>query len=541
MVITFLVCYDLAIQRRSGEGVKGVRKHHSFLFLVIDFDSYRLFAINIFTLIYISLEIIMAWDARANYLKRFQNRYVISSCSYAWQGYEMLLNNSGICAYRIMVDGDEPSQEELNAVYASAGATISVFLKGDICEILGSLKKMIVLLNAKPAKVTVLIYSQLPANWLYRTLYSLIRDKNKLRNIRVANLSHPCQDIVTAVFPPLEEAAFLERKVKDCFEKGLTSRELDSVLSFYRGVSVKAQAKACGLAIKTIYVYRKEGLRKLQLINTFLSRGALFRATFAVSGEPVSHDNAYLDGRFTTALINKEIFPVYQIITDSEKRGVGFEILLRWNRKGVILKPADFLANLHDKNIWLQLMALVIDAAVRGINKYNGKYYFSVNIPPELASGNALPGMAKKAVEMLSDEHWAEKLVFEFAETIDVTLDKGIADTMQRLRQTGCRLFLDDCFSSDHVMFPVRQIPFDGLKLDKDIVDKFAANDSDFSLIKAMQYYSDITGVACVAEGVDSEEKFNTLSAAGIKSFQGYYLARAVKEEDLDFLVRKFS
>jgi len=32
MVITFLVCYDLAIQRRSGEGVKGVRKHHSFYF-----------------------------------------------------------------------------------------------------------------------------------------------------------------------------------------------------------------------------------------------------------------------------------------------------------------------------------------------------------------------------------------------------------------------------------------------------------------------------------------------------------------------------
>lgn len=483
----------------------------------------------------------MASEPRANFLKRFQNRYVISACSYTWQGYEMLLNHTGIIASRIMVDRDEASQDEVNAVYASAGATVSVFLKGDICDILGSLKKLIVLLNAKPGKVTVLIYSQLPANWLYRTLFSLIRDKNKLRDVRVANLSHACQDIVMAVFPQLEEAAFRERQIKDYFTKGLTSRELDSVLAFYRGTSVKDQSKACGLAIKTIYVYRQEGLRKLQLINTFLTRGAQFREAFYATSVHLHSDPPDSGGHFMKALLNKEIFPVYQIITDGEKKGIGFEILLRWNRNGIILKPADFLRNLHDKTVWVQLTALVIDAAVRGVNKYSGKYYFSVNIPPELASGNALPGMAKKAVELLRDVHWAEKLVFEFAETIDVTQDKAIPDTMQRLRNTGCRLFLDDCFSSDHVMFPVRQIPFDGLKLDKDIVDKFAANDSDFSLIKAMQYYSDIAGVACVAEGVDSEEKFNTLSAAGIKSFQGYYLARAVKEEDLDFLVRKFS
>ena len=79
------------------------------------------------------------------------------------------------------------------------------------------------------------------------------------------------------------------------------------------------------------------------------------------------------------------------------------------------------------------------------------------------------------------------------------------------------------------------------LKLDRDIVEHFVANDNDYNLIKAIQIYSDMTGTDCIAEGVDSEEKFDKLFALGVKNFQGYYLSRAVKEEELDRMVRMFS
>lgn len=239
--------------------------------------------------------------------------------------------------------------------------------------------------------------------------------------------------------------------------------------------------------------------------------------------------------------MKREIFPAYQIITDRDKKGVGFEILIRWNKNGKIVKPACFLNDISNHEIWLKITALVIHAAVSGINKYNGKFYFSVNIPPRLASGKALPEMARKAIGMLLKPQWAEKLVFEFAEDIDVTKDKKIPETMRHLRNTGCRLFLDDCFSNHHTMFPVRQVHFDGLKLDRDIVEHFVANDNDYNLIKAIQIYSDMTGTDCIAEGVDSEEKFEKLVELGVKNFQGYYLSRAVKEEELDRMVRQFS
>lgn len=482
----------------------------------------------------------MACEALIYYPNPIKHKFVITPCGFTWQGYDMLLARDAIRSSRIMTQGDTATEREVNDICGDADRCISVFLKGDLPTILLTLKKSISLLNALPCSVTMTIYCGLPATWIYRMVLSLIKDRYKLKTIRIASLSHSCEDILHNDFPRLEDAVRLDEMLTGNLAKGLTSRELDVVLNAYRGISVKQQSEMYGLDVKTIYTHRTEGLRKLQFIQPWLKDVSFIR----ISADPAdveSEKHSDRQSELIRALMRREIFPVYQVITDRNKKVVGFEILLRWDRNGEILKPVSFLTDLHDKKIWLQMTALVIDAAVKGINKYNGKYYFSVNIPPELAGGNALPDMAKKAVELLSKVAWAEKLVFEFAETIDVTQNKEIPFAMQRIRDTGCRLFLDDCFSSDYAMFPVRQIRFDGLKLDRDLVDKFSANEDDYSLIKAIQFYSDMTGGACVAEGVDSEDKFEKLAAAGVKSFQGYYLSKAVREKDLDRMIRQFS
>ncbi|WP_232248344.1 EAL domain-containing protein [Enterobacter asburiae] len=391
----------------------------------------------------------------------------------------------------------------------------------------------------------VTLYGDIPDGWLYRTLGTLLNNSYQLSLIRIARVS----DVVTGsqthhhVFK--DRSYLLRDRYKDNSSqdnvKWLTKREIDVLLNFYRGMSVKEMCDEMGLSNKTVYTHRKEGVLKLRLIKRWLHDSHNFNAERSIKRRSQNTEFTDKETEIFNALYKKEIFPAYQIITDRDKKGVGFEILIRWNKNGKIVKPASFLTDISNHEIWLKITALVIHAAVSGINKYNGKYYFSVNIPPRLASGNALPDMAKKAIDMLLKPQWAEKLVFEFAEDIDVTKDKRIPETMRHLRNTGCRLFLDDCFSNHQTMFPVRQVHFDGLKLDRDIVEHFVANDNDYNLIKAIQLYSDMTGTDCIAEGVDSEEKFEKLVALGVKNFQGYYLSRAVKEEELDRMVRIFS
>ncbi|WP_253384670.1 EAL domain-containing protein [unidentified bacterial endosymbiont] len=474
-----------------------------------------------------------------------KQKYVISSCAYTFQGYQLLLKEQGINASRIFFEGDDVSHEDVNEIILNKNAEISVFLGREAVSLLGTLKKLAGLLNALPVIRPVLLYGKVPDSWLYFTLENLVSHKSKLSLVKIASLS----DIENSFRNPKDILRDNSRSlVKESFHcayksgmKYLTKREFEVLLNHFRGMTVQEQCKRMELSNKTIYTHRKEGLRKLQLIHTWIND---FNASRVEKIRGRNNEKETLSKRemeIFSALIKRDIFPVYQIITNSSKRVIGFEILLRWNQNGKIVKPVQFLSDVLNVEVWLKITALVIHAAVSGINKYNGKYYFSVNIPPQLASGNALPGMAKKAIEMLLKPEWADKLVFEFAETIDVTRNKEIPETMQRLRNTGCRLFLDDCFSNHQVMFPVRQVRFDGLKLDRDIIEHFVANDNDYNLIKAIQMYSDMTGSDCVAEGVDSQEKFDKLVALGVKSFQGYYFSKAVKEEELDRMVRMFS
>ncbi|EOY8404234.1 EAL domain-containing protein [Enterobacter asburiae] len=474
-----------------------------------------------------------------------EHKFVISACGFTFQGYRLILNQYGIQASHIHFDADEASQQDLENILINQSAHIVVFLGKGIVSLLESLKRLASVLNALPVIRRVTLYGDIPDGWLYRTLGTLLNNSYQLSLIRIARVS----DVITGsqthhhVFK--DRSYLLRDRYKDNSSqdnvKWLTKREIDVLLNFYRGMSVKEMCDEMGLSNKTVYTHRKEGVLKLRLIKRWLHDSQNFNAERSIKRRSQNREFTDKEAEIFNALYKKEIFPAYQIITDRDKKGVGFEILIRWNKNGKIVKPASFLTDISNHEIWLKITALVIHAAVSGINKYNGKYYFSVNIPPRLASGNALPDMAKKAIDMLLKPQWAEKLVFEFAEDIDVTKDKRIPETMRHLRNTGCRLFLDDCFSNHQTMFPVRQVHFDGLKLDRDIVEHFVANDNDYNLIKAIQIYSDMTGTDCIAEGVDSEEKFEKLVALGVKNFQGYYLSRAVKEEELDRMVRLFS
>ncbi|BFT81470.1 EAL domain-containing protein [Enterobacter pseudoroggenkampii] len=474
-----------------------------------------------------------------------EQKFVVSACAFTFQGYREILSRYGVQATHIHFEGDEVSQQELQNILINQNAHIVAFLGKGIVDLLESLKRLAFVLNALPVIRRVTLYGDIPDGWLYRTLSSLLNNRYQLSLIRIAHVS----DVITCFHTHhngfKDRSRLLRERSADISPheniKWLTKREIDVLLNFYRGMSVKEMCDRMGLSNKTVYTHRKEGVLKLRLIKRWLHDPHNLKAEGSINRRSQKTEFTDKEAEIFNALHNKEIFPAYQIITDRDKKGVGFEILIRWNKNGKIVKPIGFLTDISSYEIWLKITALVIHAAVLGINKYNGKYYFSVNIPPRLASGNALPDMARKAIGMLLKPQWAEKLVFEFAEDIDVTKDKRIPETMRHLRNTGCRLFLDDCFSNHQTMFPVRQVHFDGLKLDRDIVEHFVANDNDYNLIKAIQIYSDMTGADCIAEGVDSEEKFEKLVALGVKNFQGYYLSRAVKEEELDRMVRLFS
>lgn len=86
-------------------------------------------------------------------------------------------------------------------------------------------------------------------------------------------------------------------------------------------MSVKDLCEKLGLSNKTVYTHRKEGVQKLHYIKRWLNDPHNFKAER-------SHKNHRLKAEFTdkeadifNALVKREIFPAYQIITDRDKKG----------------------------------------------------------------------------------------------------------------------------------------------------------------------------------------------------------------------------
>jgi FOG: EAL domain len=466
---------------------------------------------------------------------------VISGCNFAFTGLAGLLKRDNIAVKRVSYDVENASNDEVMVSHTGSTTRLFVFFHSGVGNVLEVLKKTANIINNGGINIEVIAFGQESTSWLYRMFASLVTDKRKLKQIYVMPFKTRKESISSDDFVLLEPVAFQEELHQGYIFEGLTARELDAAIYFFRGLTVKQQSLRDGISIKTIYIHRHKALQKLQPAMHRVNGAPGKQNAPLPAQKTVAHRLNFTDEHVDEAIDKNEIFPVYQAIVDGQMRIEGFEILLRWQRGNSLLMPCDFLHYLRSHYIWLKLTAIVINAAVRAVNKYKGAYYFSVNIPAELASGNALPGMAKKALELLHNPAWADKLVFEFAENIDITQDKDIVNTMARVKETGCKLYLDDCFSRDHVMFPVRQIHFDGLKLDKDLIDKFAANETDCSLLKALIYFSQMTGCACVAEGVDSQAKFVALAEMGVNRFQGFLFSPPVKEASLDDTLQRFN
>ena len=241
------------------------------------------------------------------------------------------------------------------------------------------------------------------------------------------------------------------------------------------------------------------------------------------------------------AIHTRHIFPVFQAIADERRQIKGIEILSRWNRNGSVLLADEFLPQIGAEYAWLALTAFVLQEAVQNINRHSGECYFAVNIPAAVASNDNLLRMMETARQQLRQPQLSQRLVLEFAENSDLNRHGKIADNIARLQKRGFCIMLDGCFSQSSVMFPVRTVRFSAYKLDMSIVNDMQRDPHAIALIKSLIHYCQLTDSRCLAEGVDSRDKFNKLKALGVDSFQGDAIAAPVGRENVAEMIAELS
>jgi EAL domain-containing protein (putative c-di-GMP-specific phosphodiesterase class I) len=124
----------------------------------------------------------------------------------------------------------------------------------------------------------------------------------------------------------------------------------------------------------------------------------------------------------------------------------------------------------------------------------------------------------------------ARRLVVEITETAALADIAASAHFVDRLRETGCRVALDD-YGAGHTSPRQLQImAVDTVKVDGSYIQNLAGSREKQFLLRDMLGSINAFGCATVAEGVENADDAAAARAAGVGYLQGYHVARPTIE-----------
>jgi len=161
--------------------------------------------------------------------------------------------------------------------------------------------------------------------------------------------------------------------------------------------------------------------------------------------------------------------------------------------------------------------------------------YLSVNLSTQHLEQ---PALAEHTQALLRKYQLpASCLRFEVTESALMRDHQSAIDTMNALSELGVQLALDDFGTGYSSLKYLKELPIDGIKIDRSFVQDIGIDNSDETIIEAMLSMAGSLGMYCVAEGVETEQQLAFFSRRNCYLIQGYLFAKPMPADALlDFL-----
>jgi EAL domain-containing protein (putative c-di-GMP-specific phosphodiesterase class I)/GGDEF domain-containing protein len=198
---------------------------------------------------------------------------------------------------------------------------------------------------------------------------------------------------------------------------------------------------------------------------------------------------------------------------------LGAEGLVRWEHRDGLLMPAQFLPHLDARGM-LALTEHVIRRAVAELVADPELPRLAINLPPaQLLDA----GLRQQVVEEL--RLWSvdpARLTLELDE--DGLLDNlvELAPSLDLMRAHGIRVVLDDCGAGRSPLRRLRNLPIDGVKLARGLVEGILEDPCDAYVCRMLIDYAHFLGLDTSAKGVESSAAMELLTEFGCDELQGF-------------------
>lgn len=222
-------------------------------------------------------------------------------------------------------------------------------------------------------------------------------------------------------------------------------------------------------------------------------------------------------------------------VSMADKSVVGVEALIRWNhpQKG-FLTPALFLPAIEKTKLEIELGDWVINQALFQSQQW-------------LESGHFIPISINVTGQQLLESDFIDKLMTVFAkypnvpntlleleilETAALEIDYSFSVIELIKSKLGLTFALDDFGTGYSTLTYLKQLPASVLKIDQSFVRDMLDDVGDKAIVEGVIALAKVFNMKTVAEGVETDDHFQSLKIMGCEVAQGYGIAKPMPEKD---------
>ena len=272
-----------------------------------------------------------------------------------------------------------------------------------------------------------------------------------------------------------------------------------------------------------LYAAKREGRNRYRRFDTALEKATKYRLSIENGLE-----RALRSGQFRMA---------YQPIVTA-KTGPRCWASRRWcagtAREHGAVSPAEFMPVAEETGLILDLGDWITRQSFKDARHWAGPYV-SVNLSArQFLRQNVAERILRYAEEA---DLSPSRIQIELTETAIIDDVERAAHNLKVLREAGMRVALDDFGTGYSSLTYLNQFAIDCIKIDKSFVDNVAHDKQSAIIVASVAKLASSLGMGVVAEGVETEQQRQVLTAAGCGALQGYAFGRPVPPREVGALI----
>ena len=226
----------------------------------------------------------------------------------------------------------------------------------------------------------------------------------------------------------------------------------------------------------------------------------------------------------------------YQPVVNLQTSAIsGLEALIRWNHPQLgLISPANFIPLAEESGFIIPLGEWVIRQACLTAAQWPDHLHVAVNIS---ASQFRSAGLMQVILGALGASGLKPtRLEIEITESVLLQDKESTLAILHQLRALGIRIAMDDFGTGYSSLTYLQSFPFDKIKIDRSFVKDVTENAGSLNIVRAVASLANGMGMTATAEGVETNEQLDRITAEGCTEMQGYLFSRPLPSRDIERL-----